>query len=138
VDGVGGASGNGNTLTFTVSAARSGVYAMRVRYANPEQAEATHYNPRSAGTALGRVDQRRRGEPGHLPHSFHRNNFWELTVPVTLRRNSNTIAFSSAELPNFDGVTYASDTLPGILLRSAYAPLIDRIALTPLTGPPPR
>ncbi|WP_033342718.1 LamG-like jellyroll fold domain-containing protein [Catenuloplanes japonicus] len=138
VDGIGGPPGNGNTLTFTVSAARAGVYAMRIRYANPEQAEATHYNPdplvRHADVSVNGATPSR----VTFPHSFHRNNFWELTVPVTLQRGSNTITFAGQELPNFDGVTYASDTFPGILLRAAHAPIVDRIALTPLTGPPLR
>lgn len=66
-----------------------------------------------------------------FPHSFHDNNFWELTVPVTLRRGVNRVSFSSAELPNFDGTTYASQTWPDVLLRSAYAPVIDRVTVTP-------
>ncbi|MFI7541980.1 LamG-like jellyroll fold domain-containing protein [Actinoplanes sp. NPDC049599] len=135
VDRIGGPPGNGNTLTFTVRAARSEVHALRIRYANPEQAEATHYNPdplvRHAdltvnGAAAGRVT---------FPHSFHRNNFWELTVPVALVRGTNTISFSSAELPNYDGTTYASQTFPGILLRSPSAPIIDKVSLTPLARP---
>jgi hypothetical protein len=36
VDGLGGARGNGNDLTFSVSVKRSGTYAIRVRYSNPE------------------------------------------------------------------------------------------------------
>jgi hypothetical protein len=43
--GIGGEPGNGNTLTFPVRAASDGVHAVRIRYANPEQSEATHYNP---------------------------------------------------------------------------------------------
>ena len=38
-------------------------------------------------------------------------------------------------LPNFDGRTYASDTFPGVLLRSRWAPVIDRIAVAPFSGP---
>ncbi|GLW30634.1 LamG-like jellyroll fold domain-containing protein [Actinoplanes regularis] len=129
VTGVG--NGPANTLTFTVAAARAGTYALRIRYANPEQAEATHYNPdplaRHADLAVNGGAARR----VLFPHSFHDNNFWELTVPVTLRRGGNEITFSSAELPNFDGTTYASQTWPGVLLRSAYAPVLDRVTVTP-------
>lgn len=133
VTGIGGEPGNGNTLTFTVDAPGPGTYAMRVRYSNPEQSPATHYNPdplaRHAdisvnGAQAGRV---------LFPHSFHDNNFWELTVRVQLRKGRNTVRFSSAELPNFDGTTYASDTFPGVLLRSRYAPLIDRISIVPFS-----
>ncbi|MGN9909224.1 LamG-like jellyroll fold domain-containing protein [Phytohabitans sp. LJ34] len=142
VTGVGGAPGNGNTLTFTVTAPRAGTYAMRVRYANPEQSDATHYNPdplaRHADISVnGGAAQR-----VLFPHSFHDNNFWELTVPVRLAKGANTVRFSAAELPNFDGETYASETFPGILLRSQYAPVIDRITVAPfstaLSGRVPR
>ncbi|TYB50716.1 cellulosome enzyme [Nonomuraea sp. PA05] len=134
VTGVGGPPGNGNTLTFTVQAGAAGTYAMRVRYSNPEQSPATHYNPdplaRHADIAVnGGAAQRTL-----FPHTFHENNFWELTVPVKLRAGGNTVRFSSQELPNFDGETYASQTFPGVLLRSQYAPVIDRITLAPYSG----
>ncbi|MFF1307489.1 LamG-like jellyroll fold domain-containing protein [Streptomyces sp. NPDC058307] len=131
ITGIGGDPGNGNTATFTVSADKAGLYALRVRYSNPEQSEATHYNPdplaRHADISVNGGETRRVG----FPHSFHQDNFWELTVPVTLKKGQNTILFRSEELPNFDGTTYASDTFPGVLLRSRYAPLIDRITVAP-------
>jgi hypothetical protein len=131
ITGIGGDPGNGNTATFTVDADRTGLYALRVRYSNPEQSEATHYNPdplaRHADISVNGGETRRVG----FPHSFHQNNFWELTVPVHLKKGQNTIAFRSEELPDFDGTTYASDTFPGVLLRSRYAPLIDRITVAP-------
>lgn len=129
VSGVG--NGPANTLTFSVPAAQAGTYALRIRYSNPEQAEATHYNPdplaRHADIAVNGGTAKR----VLFPHSFHDNNFWELTVPVTLRRGANKVTFSSAELPNFDGTTYASQTWPDVLLRSAYAPVIDKLTVTP-------
>ncbi|GAA0473881.1 hypothetical protein Aca07nite_83710 [Actinoplanes capillaceus] len=135
VTGVGGEPGNANTLTFTVNAAKPGTYAMRVRYANPEQAVATHYNPDPLAQP---ADISVNGGPAKrtlFPHSFHDNNFWELTIPVVLRRGANTIAFSSEELPNFDGTTYASDTWPDVLLRSKFAPVIDKITVAPFSAP---
>jgi hypothetical protein len=131
ITGIGGEPGNGNTATFTVAADRAGLYALRIRYSNPEQSEATHYNPdplaRHADISVNGGAVHRVG----FPHSFHQDNFWELTVPVQLTKGQNTISFRSEELPNFDGTTYASDTFPGVLLRSRYAPLIDRIAVAP-------
>ncbi|MBG0850450.1 Ig-like domain-containing protein [Streptomyces spinoverrucosus] len=131
ITGVGGDPGNDNTATFTVAADRAGLYALRIRYSNPEQSEATHYNPdplaRHADIAVNGGETRR----VNFPHSFHQNNFWELTVPFHLKKGQNTIVFRSQELPNFDGTTYASDTFPGVLLRSRYAPLIDRITVAP-------
>ncbi|WP_433381753.1 LamG-like jellyroll fold domain-containing protein [Actinoplanes sp. CA-142083] len=120
-----------STLTFDVKADRAGTYALRVRYSNPEQAVATHYNPdplvRHADIAVNGAAAKR----VNFPHSFHDNNFWELTIPVQLRKGQNAIRFSSAELPNFDGTTYASDTWPDVLLRSKYAPVIDRVTVAP-------
>ncbi|MEU6422993.1 LamG-like jellyroll fold domain-containing protein [Streptomyces spiralis] len=131
ITGIGGAPGNDNTATFTVAADKAGLYALRIRYSNPEQSEATHYNPdplaRHADITVNGGDMLRVS----FPHSFHQNNFWELTVPVHLRKGQNSITFRSEELPNFDGTTYASDTFPGVLLRSRYAPLIDRITVAP-------
>ncbi|WP_181804877.1 LamG-like jellyroll fold domain-containing protein, partial [Streptomyces shenzhenensis] len=131
ITGIGGDPGNGNTATFTVAADRTGLYALRIRYANPEQSQATHYNPdplaRHADITVNGGDLQRVG----FPHSFHQNNFWELTVPVRLEKGENTVTFRSEELPDFDGTTYASDTFPGILLRSRWAPLIDRIVVAP-------
>ncbi|MCX5052433.1 MULTISPECIES: LamG-like jellyroll fold domain-containing protein [unclassified Streptomyces] len=131
ITGIGGDPGNGNTATFTVAADTAGLYALRIRYSNPEQSEATHYNPdplaRHADIAVGGGETQRVS----FPHTFHQNNFWELTVPVRLKKGSNTITFRSEELPNFDGTTYASDTFPGVLLRSRFAPLIDRITVAP-------
>ncbi|MET8977029.1 LamG-like jellyroll fold domain-containing protein [Streptomyces sp. NPDC004539] len=131
ITGVGGDPGNNNTATFTVTADKPGLYALRIRYSNPEQSPATHYNPdplaRHADLSVNGAAARR----VTFPHSFHQDNFWELTVPVQLRKGTNTLSFRSQELPNFDGTTYASDTFPGVLLRSRYAPLIDRIAVAP-------
>ena len=132
ITGIGGEPGNGNTATFTVAADRS----RPVRAAHPllqprAVAEATHYNPdplaRHADISVNGGETRRVS----FPHSFHQNNFWELTVPVQLKKGQNTITFRSEELPNFDGTTYASDTFPGVPLRSRYAPLIDRITVAP-------
>ncbi|MBO1332689.1 LamG-like jellyroll fold domain-containing protein [Streptomyces sp. VRA16 Mangrove soil] len=131
ITGIGGDPGNGNTATFTVTAGRPGLYALRIRYSNPEQSEATHYNPdplaRHADISVNGGKPHRVG----FPHSFHQNNFWELTVTLDLKKGENTIRFGSEELPNFDGTTYASDTFPGVLLRSRYAPLIDRVTVAP-------
>nr|WP_244211561.1 LamG-like jellyroll fold domain-containing protein [Streptomyces antibioticus] len=131
ITGIGGAPGNGNTATFTVAADRTGLYALRIRYSNPEQSPATHYNPdplaRHADITVNGGETRRVS----FPHTFHQDNFWELSVPVHLTKGRNTITFRSEELRNFDGTTYASDTFPGILLRSRHAPLIDRITVAP-------
>ncbi|SEG96754.1 Ig-like domain (group 4) [Nonomuraea solani] len=134
VTGVGGAPGNANTLTFTVKADEPGLYAMRVRYSNPEQSPATHYNPDPLARHADLSVNGGAGERVFFPHSFHENNFWELTVPVTLKKGGNTVRFSSEELPNFDGETYASETFPGVLLRSQFAPVIDKITLAPFSA----
>ena len=130
VTGIGGEPGNANTLTFDVQAPTAGTYALTVRYSNPEQSPASHYNPdplaRAADISINGGAARRT----LFPHTFHANNFWSLTIPVQIKAGHNTIRFSSEELPDFDGTTYISDryTEP---LRSRYAPIIDRIGITP-------
>ncbi|GAA2692205.1 LamG-like jellyroll fold domain-containing protein [Actinoplanes palleronii] len=136
VTGVG--DGPANTLTFAVTAARAGTYALRIRYSNPEQAEATHYNPDPLARHADLTVNGGAAQRVLFPHSFHDNNFWELTVPVTLRQGVNRVGVSSAELPNFDGTTYASDTWPGVLLRSAWAPVLDKVTVTPYSKALPR
>ncbi|MCC3765133.1 Ig-like domain-containing protein [Glycomyces sp. TRM65418] len=134
VTGIGGEPGNGNTLTFdAVEVPEAGRYALTFRYSNEEQSPATHYNPdpvaRYALVSVNGADPIR----VIFPHSFHENNFWELTVVVDLAEGVNAIAIGGEEKPQFDGATYASDTWPGVLLRSQYAPDLDRIAVTPLS-----
>ncbi|MFG1702683.1 LamG-like jellyroll fold domain-containing protein [Nonomuraea sp. M3C6] len=132
VTDIGGAPGNANTLTFDVTAPKNGAYALTVRYSNPEQSPASHYNPdplaRHAEISVNGAQPQR----AWFPHSFHAGNFWELTIPIQLKKGANTVAFASQELPNFDGDTYISDTFPDTLLRSEYAPIVDKIAVTPL------
>ncbi len=131
--GIGGAPGNGNTLTFAdVQAPKAGTYALTVRFSNDEQSKATHYNP----DPLARIARISVNDAAPVlatfPNSFHRNNWWEMTVPVTLRAGTNTIRFAGEEQPNRDGRTYASQTWPDVLLRSRLAPDIDRITVTPM------
>ncbi|TGO05762.1 hypothetical protein SERN_1766 [Serinibacter arcticus] len=133
---VGGAPDNDSTLTFdAVEVEEAGTYAVTVRYSNEEQSPATHYNPDPLGryayvTVNGGEEQR-----VLFPHSFHENNFWELTFLAELDAGTNELAFASREKTNFDGVTYASQTWPGILLRSQWAPNMDSVRVTPFTGP---
>jgi hypothetical protein len=132
VTGIGGDPGNANTLTFDVTAPKNGAYALTVRYSNPEQSPASHYNPdplaRHAEITVNGAQPQR----AWFPHSFHADNFWELTIPIQLKKGANTVAFASQELPDFDGDTYISGTFPDILLRSKYAPIVDKIAVTPV------
>lgn len=125
VEGIG--KGPGNALTLTVTAARAGRHALTVRYSNGEQPPATHYNP---DPVCRHADLSVNGEPPHrvlFPTTFHFNNFWDLTVPVTLKEGTNTLTFTADELPDFDGATTDAHRQ-----RSAYAPVIDRVAVTPM------
>jgi hypothetical protein len=125
VEGVGG--GPGNALTLRVTADRAGRHALTVRYANGEQAPATHYNPdpvcRHADVTVNGAAPRR----VLFPTTFHFNNFRNLSVPVTLEQGTNTVTFTADELPDFDGRTRNAYGQ-----RSAYAPVIDRVTVTPL------
>ncbi|GAB3168107.1 hypothetical protein GCM10027059_30200 [Myceligenerans halotolerans] len=135
VTGIGGDPGNGNTLTFSgVQAAEAGQYALTFRYSNEEQSPATHYNPdpvaRYAYVSVNGAEPIR----AIFPHSFHENNFWEHTVVVDLQAGANTIVIRGEEKPQFDGTSYASDDWPDVLLRSKFAPNLDRIEVAPLFG----
>jgi hypothetical protein len=128
VDGIGG--GPGNALTLTVTAEHAGRHALTIRYANGEQAPATHYNPdpvcRHADVSVnGAAPQR-----VLFPTTFHFNNFRNLSLPVTLERGANTLTFTAGELPDFDGVTRNPHGQ-----RSAHAPVIDRVTVTRLFQP---
>ncbi|OAN67064.1 hypothetical protein [Sphingomonas sp. TDK1] len=130
---IGGDPGNGNTLTFPkVEVPRAGTYALTIRYSNEEQAKATHYNPDPLARIARISINGGKALLASMPHSFNANNWWELTVPVTLKAGANTIRFAGEEQPNWDGRSYASQTWPGILLRSRYAPNIDWISITPM------
>ncbi|ELS51276.1 hypothetical protein [Streptomyces viridochromogenes] len=125
VDGIG--AGPGNALTLTVTAEHTGRHALTIRYSNGEQAPATHYNPdpicRHADISVNGAEPQR----VLFPTTFHFNDFRTLTVPVTLDRGGNTLTFTADELPDFDG---RSTNAYG--QRSAYAPVIDRVVVTPL------
>ncbi|KPI08337.1 hypothetical protein OK074_3634 [Actinobacteria bacterium OK074] len=125
VDGVG--HGTDNALTLTVTVARTGRHALTIRYSNGEQPPATHYNPdpvcRHADLSVNGAEPRRI----LFPTTFHFNNFWDLTVPVTLTEGPNTLTFTADERPDFDGATRDEHGQ-----RSAYAPVVDRVTVTPL------
>ncbi len=121
-------NGTANALTVDVVAARSGRHAVTIRYSNAEQAPATHYNP---DPIARHADLSVNGGPARrvlFPTTFHFNDFRDLTVPVTLKKGTNRLTFTADELPDFDGDTYNQYDQ-----RSPYAPVIDRIAVTPLT-----
>ncbi|WP_417159133.1 cellulosome protein [Streptomyces gilvifuscus] len=129
VDGVG--AGPANALTLTVTAAHAGRHALTIRYSNGEQAPATHYNPdpicRHADICVNGAAPHR----ALFPTTFHFNDFRHLTVPVTLDEGTNTVTLTADELPDFDG-----DTRNPHGQRSPYAPVIDRITVTPLAAHP--
>ncbi len=130
---IGGAPGNGNTLTFPhVVADKAGTYALTVRFSNDEQSKATHYNPDPLARIARISINGAKPILATFPNSFHANNWWEMTVPVTLRAGTNTIRIAGEEQPDWDGRTYASKTWPGVLLRSRFAPNVDRITVSPM------
>jgi hypothetical protein len=134
VTDVGGEPGNGNTLTFRVDAGQAGPHAVVLRYSNPEQSPASHYNPDPIARRADISVNGGASAPVLFPHSFHENNFWEKTVVLDLEEGANTIALGSQEAPNFDGTTYASDVWPDFPLRSRWAPVVDRITVSPLAA----
>ncbi|WP_230481042.1 cellulosome protein [Sphingomonas sp. Leaf21] len=130
---IGGAPGNGNTLTFPrVVADKAGTYALTIRFSNDEQSKATHYNPDPLARIARISVNGAKPILATFPNSFHANNWWEMTVPVTLRAGANSIRIAGEEQPDWDGRTPASKTWPGVLLRSRFAPNIDRITVSPM------
>ncbi len=132
VVGVGGAPGNGNTLTHTVKVGAAGTYAMTLRYSNEEQSPASHYNP---DPVARRADITVNGGPVQkvlFPQSYNANQFWDLTVNVELKAGENTIRFASEEQTDFNADTYISERFPTLGLRSQWAPNLDRLTFTAL------
>ena len=132
VVGIGGAPGNGNTLTQKVTVDQAGTYAMTLRYSNEEQSPSSHYNP---DPVARRADISVNGGPVQkvlFPQSYNANQFWELTVEVQLQAGENSIRFASEEQPDFNGVTYISERYPTLGLRSQWAPNLDRMTFTAL------
>src|SRR5450756_276120 len=133
VTGIGG--GPANALTLTVHAPAAGSYGMTVRFANNQQVVATHYNP---DLMTAPADISVNGGPTfhvNFASTFSWNQFWNLTIPVTLRRGTNTITFIANQQYNYDGTTigviYSGSSGVGQQLRSSTAPNIDQIALAP-------
>jgi hypothetical protein len=121
--------GKSNALTLDVTATKTGRHALTIRYSNAEQAPATHYNP---DPVARHADLSVNGEAARrilFPTTFHFNNFWQLTVPVTLKEGTNRLTFTAEELPDFNGDTYNQYDQ-----RSPYAPVIDQVAVTPLAA----
>lgn len=136
VDGVGGEPGNDSTLTFTVEADQAGTHAMTVRFSNPEQVPATHYNPNPmARYAWLSVNSGAEQQEIFVP-TFHENQFADKTILLELEEGENTIRWRSEEPTNWDGETYASDLWPdlGLDLRADTAPVVDKITVTPFAA----
>ncbi|MDT7805998.1 MAG: hypothetical protein QOI78_9431 [Actinomycetota bacterium] len=104
VTGVG--DGSGNALTLKVTAQRAGEHIVVIRYANAEESIPTHYNP---DPVARHADISINGQPAQrvlFPTTFHFDQFRDLAVPVGLAAGSNTITFTSQQLPDWDGTTY--------------------------------
>jgi hypothetical protein len=133
VTGVG--NGPANSLTLTVHAPVAGTYGMTVRFANDQQVVANHYNP---DLMTAPADISVNGGPTfhvNFASTFSWNQFWNLTIPVQLRRGANTIKFIANQQYNYDGKTigviYSGSDI-GEALRSSTAPNIDQVTLAPL------
>ena len=130
------AGGSANSLTLTVHAPVAGIYGMTVRFANNQQVVATHYNP---DLMTAPADISVNGAPTfhvNFASTFSWNQFWNLTIPVTLRPGTNTIKFIANQQYNYDGTTigviYSGSSGVGQPLRSSSAPNIDQVTLAPL------
>jgi Concanavalin A-like lectin/glucanases superfamily len=136
------ANGSANSLTLTVHAPVAGTYGMTVRFANNQQVVATHYNP---DLMTDPADISVNGAPTfhvNFASTFNWNQFWNLTIPVTLRPGANSIKFIANQQYNDDGTTigviYSGSSGVGQPLRSSSAPNIDQITLAPFQLQTPR
>jgi Concanavalin A-like lectin/glucanases superfamily/Carbohydrate binding module (family 6) len=136
------ANGSANSLTFTVHAPEPGTYGMTVRFANNQQVVATHYNP---DLMTAPADISVNGAPTrhvNFANTLDWNQFWNLTIPVTLRQGANTIKFVADQQYNYDGTTigviYSGSSGIGQPLRSSSAPNVDQIVLAPFQLQVPR
>lgn len=107
-------NGAGNTLTLTgITADRGGQYVLAVRYANNERAGGHQYNTNIVSRA---ADISVNGGPpvrSWFRNTWAWNNFWVVTVPVTLRPGANTIQLANA---------------------GAYAPDVDQVVVARVLG----
>jgi hypothetical protein len=129
------ANGSANSLTLSVHAPVAGTYGMTVRFANNQQVVATHYNP---DLMTDPADISVNGAPTfhvNFANTFNWNQFWNLTIPVMLRRGANSIKFVANQQYNYDGSTigviYSGSSGVGQPLRSSSAPNIDQVTLAP-------
>jgi hypothetical protein len=127
-------NGPANSLTLTVHAPAAGDYGMTVRYANNEGIIANHYNP---DLMTAPADISVNGGPAshvNFANTFDLNQFWQLTIPVTLRKGANAIRFTANPQYNWDSTTIGyiySGSDVGQPLRSDTAPNIAQITLAP-------
>jgi hypothetical protein len=111
---------------------------MTVRYANNQGIIANHYNP---DLMTAPADISVNGGPSvhfNFANTFDWNQFWSVTIPVTLRPGANTIRFTANQQYNYDGTTAGviySGSDVGDPLRSDTAPNIDQIRLAPFQLP---
>ncbi|WP_158847601.1 carbohydrate-binding protein [Saccharothrix deserti] len=120
--------GPANALSLQVTAERAGQHVLVIRYANAQESIPTHYNPDPV-TRHADISVNGRVQRVQFPNTFHFNQFRDLAVPVDLVSGTNTITFTSQELPNWDGTTHNEYGQ-----RSKYAPNIDYVTVAPLVG----
>jgi hypothetical protein len=137
VTGIG--DGLANSLTLTVKAPSAGTYAISMRYANDQELTVTHYNP---DVMTQQADISVNGATSthvNFANTYDWNQFWNLTVPVTLRRGTNTLTSTASQLFNFDGRTLGVITTGssrvGAALRSSSVPNLDRVSVAPFQLP---
>ncbi|MEN3308172.1 MAG: hypothetical protein V7603_4374 [Micromonosporaceae bacterium] len=109
-----GGLGNGaaNTLTLTgVRAGHSGQYVLSVRYANNERGAGHQYNSNVISRAVDISVNGGAPRRFWFRNTWAWNNFWTLTVPVSLGAGTNTLVLANP---------------------SGYEPNIDRIDVAPL------
>jgi hypothetical protein len=133
VTGIG--NGSANALNLKVHTSRAGRYALTMRYANDEELAATHYNPDLMTQQADIAVNDKQATHVNFGSTFSWNQFFTVTVPITLPRGDSTLNFTASQQYNWDGTTvgviYSGSNGLGAALRSNSAPNLDEISLAP-------
>ena len=132
--------GQANSLTIATTAPAAGQYEMTLRFANNQSLPSNHYNPDFMDrTAQFSVNGGSSVQSVAFGPTYSWNQFFTVTVPVTLKPGKNTIKLWSDQQYNFDGFTVGTvgpvvsgGAGVGAQMRSNQAANIDQITFAPL------
>lgn len=127
--------GTGNALSLPITAF-AGTYEMTIRFSNAQALPSNHYNPDlMARTGEFQINGGPTRQVAFGP-TYNWNQFFTVTVPVTLKAGRNVLKFWSDQQYNADGYTvgvvYSGTGGIGSQLRSNQAAYLDQFTFAPL------